>query len=148
MAVQGGHGLFLGGLDLSLALVGGGVIDRLDVAGRDLEDDVLHAGGDALFAIVRGHGGEVVVGLFELLHGAVEVVAVGFDVDGGGVIKNNLGGGDEGLARRGHRVGRGRAVLLGCGEEKQRCGEECCSVHGIFLSGHLFARRSSWACAI
>src|SRR6201996_7543107 len=111
VVVDGDHGLLLGIPDLSLALVDGGAVDGLDVAGRDLKEDVFHAGGDVLFAVVGGHGLEVVAGLLELLHLGGEVIGVALEVDGRGVVEGNFSGGDEGLARRRDFADRGWAVL-------------------------------------
>ena len=133
MAVDGNHGLLLGGLDLGRALVDGGAIDRLDVAGRDLEEDVFHAGGDVLFAVIGGHGVEVVAGLLELLHLGSEVIGVTLEVDGRGVIKNNLGCRDEGLAGWRDLADRRWAILRGRGQEEECDGGECSSVHGTSL---------------
>lgn len=143
MAVQDGHGLLLSGLDLRLALVDGGAVDGLYVAGRDLKDDVFHAGGDVLFAFIGGHFREVVAGLLELLHLAGEVFIGGLEVDGVGVIKNNLSGGDKGLARRGNLADGRWTVLRGRGQEEERCGDES-GIHGNSLSG----RVNLMACAV
>jgi hypothetical protein len=95
---DGFHDAVAGVGELRPALVGGGAVLCLDVAGGDEKDEVFGFRSDVLFAVVGGEAGEVVVGCFELLELGAEVGFVGCDVDGGGVVDDGFGGHGESIA--------------------------------------------------